>query len=187
MHHIKRILKEFGHKLNSISSSEAFRDGIMSEYAAINERESAMSLQIFFSCPSNFTEIFKALSAVLGFHSNETLVFSVGRTIIAILNLSSFFSVAGFALGVSEEDEKARQKMEDISFGLNLPEETKKEGTLFYRFSKLTKKLILRARGAFSFIRGFLLTSIGVLLTYNFLFLQLDAYYDGNKDNQQSA
>ncbi|GBN96950.1 hypothetical protein AVEN_143836-1 [Araneus ventricosus] len=158
----------------------------MREYAVIHEFscsvESAMSLQIFCLCLSNFTQIFIAFSTVLGFHSGGNGMSAVGRAIIAILNLSSFFAVAGFALGVSQEDENTRQKMEEIAFDLSLSEETEKQGKVLYRFINLKKKLIFSAWGVFSFTRGFLLTSIGVLNTYNLLLLQLDTYH-GNLDN----
>ncbi|GBM43285.1 hypothetical protein AVEN_220817-1 [Araneus ventricosus] len=100
----------------------------------------------------------------------------IRSAIIAILNLSSFFAVACFASEVSQENERVRQKMEEIAFELSLSDVTEKQGRILYRFIKLKKKLILSAWGIFSFTSGFLLTSIGVSITYNLLLLQLDIY-----------
>ncbi|GBO17162.1 hypothetical protein AVEN_275268-1 [Araneus ventricosus] len=144
-----------------------------------------MSFQVYCLCSSNFADIFTALLTVLGFYPHGDKFYVALKVISVVLNFTSFFAIAAFALGVSQENEKVRRKLEEIAFVLCATDETKKQGELFYRFIKLKKKLILSAWGVFSFSIGFLLTSTGVLITYNLLLLQLDTYR-GNLDNQQS-
>lgn len=175
-----RFISQCKTKLNHSIDSKNGVLNFVRDYNAIHKlamsAESAFSVPVFWLWSSHFVEIFASFSNLLGFHSNAHLVYIVEKIIITPLNLVSLFSIPYFASEVCREDEKLRKRAKEMSFYLRMSKETEieKSGEFLMRFIKSKEKIMFSALGAFYFTRTFLLTSVGVLITYNLLILQLN-------------
>lgn len=175
-----RFISECKMKLNHSIDSRNWVSYFVRDYNAIHSlamsAESAFSAAVFWLWSSHFVEIFASFSNLLGFHSSVNPVYIVERIVITSLNLAALFSVPYFASEVCREDEKLRKRARETSFFLRMSKETEieKSGEFLTRFMKSKEKIMFSALGAFYFTRTFLLTSAGVLITYNLLVLQLN-------------
>ncbi|GBN28586.1 hypothetical protein AVEN_185110-1 [Araneus ventricosus] len=139
--------------------------------------ESALSLQIFWLISSLFTSLFVLFSATLRFNSSSSLIVDLEYIIFAALQGISFFVVIFFAAQVNEEDEELRHEVKDIAFQLKQWKRTEKSYETLFLFLESKRPLALTASGLFQFKKNLLLTSAGILITYNLLMLQLDRIY----------
>ncbi|GBO00108.1 hypothetical protein AVEN_265419-1 [Araneus ventricosus] len=133
-----------------------------------------MSLQVFFLTCLCFSDIFAVFSNILGFYRIFSSVHIAGNVASVTLSFSSFFCMAYSAGGVYEKDQKLRKTIKEISFSLRCSEGTKRDGKLLLEFIRSREKLIFTGNGVFAFTKSFLLSSAGVLISYNLLLLQLE-------------
>ncbi|GBN28591.1 hypothetical protein AVEN_185114-1 [Araneus ventricosus] len=89
----------------------------------------------------------------------------------------SFFVVIFFAAQVHEEDEELRHEVKDIAFQLKNLKGTEESYEALFLFLESKRPLALTASGLFQFKKNLLLSSAGILITYNLLILQLDIIY----------
>lgn len=131
-------------------------------------------MQVFWLTASHFVMVFIQFSRVLGFYTYSGSVF-VENSVLAGLQCASFFGVTYFAAGVHERDMAVRRAAEDCAFRLTAKGQGPRElGDLLERFLQSKGVVIFSALGIFDFTKGFLLSSTGVLISYNLLILQLD-------------
>ncbi|GBN04557.1 hypothetical protein AVEN_257151-1 [Araneus ventricosus] len=122
---------------------------------------------------SQFIVLFAMLSKILGFYGYFNVILDVENSVFASLQSISFLTIIFFASAVKREDEDLRNHVHHIGFQWSLAEETKECSKLLVRFIESKHHLVLTAGGIFHFTKSFLFSSIGVLITYNLLFLQL--------------
>ncbi|GBN77677.1 hypothetical protein AVEN_161884-1 [Araneus ventricosus] len=139
--------------------------------------ESALSSQIFWLLSSLFTSLFVLFSATLRFNSSSPLIADLEYIIFAALQGISFFVVILFAAQVNEEDEELRHEVKDVTFQLKRWIRTEENYEALLLFLESKRPLALTASGLFQFKKNLLLTSAGILITYNLLILQLDRIY----------
>ncbi|GBO40385.1 hypothetical protein AVEN_26606-1 [Araneus ventricosus] len=135
--------------------------------------ESALCEQIFWLMVSQFIVLFAILSKILGFYGYFNVILDVENSVFASLQSISFLTIIFFASAVKREDEDLRNQVHHIGFQWSLADETKECSKLLVRFIESKHHLVLTAWGIFQFTKSFLFSSIGVLITYNLLFLQL--------------
>ncbi|GBM61922.1 hypothetical protein AVEN_69577-1 [Araneus ventricosus] len=136
-----------------------------------------MSLNILFLCCANFSNLFVIVSLILGFNKYPNAGLTLNRIVFGMLSFVAFFAVSYCASEVSREDEKIRKRMKSVVFNLSVKKDTKKQGDLLQRFLQSKAEIVLSAGGVMNFSRGFLLTSSGVLISYNLLLVQLNTAY----------
>ncbi|GBN75136.1 hypothetical protein AVEN_90700-1 [Araneus ventricosus] len=92
--------------------------------------------------------------------------------IFNVLQGISFFAVIFYASQVENEDRKLRYEVKDFAFRIK---ETKECSEMLLDFVSSKCHLVLTASGVIQFTKSLLLTSAGILVTYNLLVLQLNA------------
>ncbi|GBM61919.1 hypothetical protein AVEN_69575-1 [Araneus ventricosus] len=133
-----------------------------------------MSLQILFLCCANFSDIFAVVSYALGFSDYPDALVILSVMVFGTLNFVSFFATSYFAAEVSREDEKIRKRIKTVAFNSSVKKDNKVQGDLLQSFLQSKAEIVLSAGGVMNFSRGFLLTSAGVLISYNLLLIQLN-------------
>ncbi|GIY58699.1 uncharacterized protein CDAR_416061 [Caerostris darwini] len=174
---VKQCIEELRISFHT-SNKHCIIQHFMRNYSVLHELhlmvESALSMEIFWLMASHFIIVFAMLSKVLGFFGYFDLILDIENTIFFFLDTISLFSIIFFASRVNKEDERIRDKVKDIAFHLSLVKETKETSKLLIRYIQSKRHLVLTAWGIFQFKKNFLFTSVGVLITYNLLILQLN-------------
>ncbi|GBM71517.1 hypothetical protein AVEN_266882-1 [Araneus ventricosus] len=129
---------------------------------------------MLFLCSANFSDVFAIFSFALGFSKNLNALLTLNGIVFGTLNFVAFFATSHFAAAVSREDSMIRKRMKSVAFNLSVTKDTKGQGELLRRFIQSKTEIVLTAGGVMNFSRGFLLTSAGVLITYNLLLVQLN-------------
>lgn len=137
--------------------------------------EQAMSTQVFFVIASQFTLTFSYLAICLGMYIERNPVFYFEHNAFNSLQSLLFFTIAVLASKVKEEDEGVRIKVKEMALQLSFSKDTLDYGNTLFRFIDSKAPLVLTAWGIFKFTKSFLFQSVGALITYNLLLLQLDS------------
>lgn len=136
--------------------------------------EKALSLEVFCLFSIHFTVLFGVFAKVLGVNSYSGPVYNIVSTTFDVLHFFSFFAITFFASSVHRQDKALRDKSKDIAFRLSLSKDTEEYGELLSKFMESKQNLIFTAWSTFKFTRSFLFSSLGMLITYNLLILQLN-------------
>ncbi|GBO00581.1 hypothetical protein AVEN_133641-1 [Araneus ventricosus] len=129
---------------------------------------------MLFLCSANFSDVFAAVSFALGFSKYPDAIVTLKKIIFGTLNFVAFFATSYSAAEVSRKDERIRKRIKSVAFNRYVQKDTKEQGDLLQRFVQSKAEIVLSAGGVMNFSRGFLLTSAGVLITYNLLLVQLN-------------
>ncbi|KAF8785099.1 hypothetical protein HNY73_010686 [Argiope bruennichi] len=174
-----KMLREFGQRLKLVCrsiNSKQLLDLFIAEYTDIHKLacdiESSLSLQVLAICASNFTELFVVFATALGFYQTGNNAYVIEKLFISPLNFLSLFGIAYFASEVQLEDQRVRRVLKEVVYRSSLSKETWKWGEILKRVYQ-SKKIFSNPLGMFYFGRGFLLASIGAIVSYNLLLLQL--------------
>lgn len=137
--------------------------------------ESALSAHIFWLSSSNILIIFVQFSSFLGMYSYLSMNTMHGYFLsFSLVQSLSYFSTIYCASKVRERDLELRERVKNSIFLLRLSKQATESRKLLKEFIDSKQPLILSAGGIFKFTKGFLLQSIGLLITYNLLILQLN-------------
>lgn len=143
-------------------------------YQLVILTEQALSAQVFWIITEQFIQTFFSLSQFLGFSKGFDSVFVAENTAFHCLQTISFFTITVLASKVKENDEAFRIEVRELAFQLSLSKETHEFGKTLIRFIDSKPPLVLTAWGIFRFTKSFLFTSVGTLITYNLLLLQIE-------------
>ncbi|KAG8177794.1 hypothetical protein JTE90_017655 [Oedothorax gibbosus] len=176
-HSLSQVLAQCGDRLEHHSDRERAVLQFLVDYDAIHDMclltESALSMQVFWLSSSHFVMVFIQFSKILGFYTYSNSIF-VENTVLAALQCVSFFAVTYFASEVHKQDKVLREIASDLGFRIRLSKGSRDFGDLLEQFLQSKEVVIFSALGIFDFTKGFLLSSTGVLISYNLLILQLD-------------
>ncbi|GBN76441.1 hypothetical protein AVEN_170550-1 [Araneus ventricosus] len=129
---------------------------------------------MLFLCSANFSNVFAIFSFALGFSKSPNALLTLSGIVFGTLNFAAFFGTSYSAAEVSREDERIRKRIKSVAFNRYVQKDTKEQGDLLQRFVQSKAEIVLSAGGVMNFSRAFLLTSTGVLITYNLLLVQLN-------------
>lgn len=179
---LSQELKACGRHLNHLFRSTppknrfCFVQNFVNSYGRIHNlatlTESALSMQIFWLNSANFFILFIHFSRFLGMYTYRPSL-AVQSTWFPFLQGWFYFSIIYCASKVHQQDLNLRKLVLNVIFQLRISEPNQECRRLLTDLIKSRKILIFSAFGMFDFTKGFLLTSLGVLISYNLLFLQL--------------
>lgn len=133
--------------------------------------ESTISSHVFWLISALLLTVFNQLSKMLSYYKFYPSLF-IEETYFQVLGDMSVFLVPYFASKASEEDSKLRRKVKNIAFKMRLSKETELHGNVLSNIIHYKAAIVFTANGLFAFKKSFLLNSLGILLTYNILYLQ---------------
>lgn len=179
---LSAMVKNTGENLKPSVCDTNLRNGVASfvcSYQKIQQlvviTEQAMSTQVFFVIASQFTLTFSYLAICLGIYIEQNPVFYFENNAFNSLQSLLFFTITVLASKVKENDEEVRIKAKEMALQLSLSKDTLEYGNTLLRFVDSKAPLVLTAWGIFKFTKSFLFQSVGALITYNLLLLQLDS------------
>ncbi|KAG8190190.1 hypothetical protein JTE90_011914 [Oedothorax gibbosus] len=137
--------------------------------------EQALSTQVFFNLASQFALTFSYLALWLGMYTERDPVFNFESNAFKALQSMSFFVVTVVASRVKQSDQAVRIKVKELAYQLRLSSNTIEYGNSLQMFMDSKEPLILTAWGIFKFTQSSFFNTIGILITYNLLLLQLES------------
>ncbi|KAG8190373.1 hypothetical protein JTE90_022017 [Oedothorax gibbosus] len=137
--------------------------------------EQTLSTQVFFIIASQLALTFSYLAICLGLYTEKDPVFNFENNAFNALQSMSFFVVMVVASRVKQRDQEVRIKVKELAYQLRLSSNTIEYGNSLHMFMDSKEPLILTACGIFKFTQSFFFKSIGILIIYNLLLLQLES------------
>lgn len=135
--------------------------------------ESTLTLEMLFLACYQYTLMYMRVSDVYLSEIETDPILQIPRW---LQNMHIFFFLA-MVLAASEahsRDASLRWKMKNRAFQMSLHTTTPSQAEVIYKLVDSKPPIVFTAWKMCSFTRKFILTSIGMLLTYSFLILQLD-------------
>lgn len=143
---------------------------------ALKSIESTMSFPIFLVLLNNLVDMFSLILQMDPFNSGRSFlrVFKIGVYVKSFFSLICFLGVSLSAAGVTAEDKKSQEENVDIlrHFESNGVKNGRENFHLLW-YMTCSKPFTLSAGGFFNFTRGFVLSTIGSVLTYSLLILNI--------------
>nr|XP_015903969.2 uncharacterized protein LOC107436688 [Parasteatoda tepidariorum] len=142
-------------------------------YNLIAEIENIFSSHVFCLIGANFFVFFLSFTQLVGFTSIFDMPQKTENFTILLVQGVLLFVIIYKAAKVGEEDRLVRKKVKDLVFFLLSSKETCHNGNFLSEFLNSKPNITLTAGGAFTFTKSLLFTTVGVIITYNLLILQL--------------
>lgn len=141
--------------------------------------ESAISLEMFFMSCYQYSISYQIISTLYDSRNSIDTIMKI-QVYLLYLQVLLFAATVFAASEVQNRDISLKVKIRGLIFELSLSTENLKSADFLSRFLDSKPTITFSAWKMFSFTRTFFITSIGVILTYSILILQVSA--PGSKD-----
>ncbi|GBN52311.1 hypothetical protein AVEN_65588-1 [Araneus ventricosus] len=179
---LRRLIKSYGDSLVENIKSDSSKENFAKEFStfrriiyAMNEADDAMSFIVFFTYVTCISCFFNTLSGFLasnGVFEKPCLAAEMALTFI--FSVIIFSTMTCSAAEVSTAGERLKQRVlciSDIVLQRNLPSDALMEFMILTDGIK-TANISMTGWGMFTITRGFVLSTVGVLITYGVLLFQ---------------